>query len=136
MVDRLTAGEAPRFVARLRALAHKQAAAALREMVDELAGRSIRVSACAIIGSCELPGDLDTILASHPMIHTAEGALFRAAFRAAAEKLELPVVQLPARELPPVESIADIGLAAGRPWAKDQRDACLAALVALGRRKP
>ena len=37
-----------------------------------------------------------------------------------------------ARELPPAESIADIGLAAGRPWAKDQRDACLAALVALG----
>jgi hypothetical protein len=25
-----------------------------------------------------------------------------------------------------------IGRAAGRPWAKDQKDACLAALIALG----
>jgi hypothetical protein len=77
------------------------------------------------------------------LIHTAEGALFRGAIKSASEALKIPITEVPARELPlrassalgvPLAALLDrlaaIGRTAGKPWAKDQKDAFLVALLA------
>src|SRR6185503_13196473 len=43
--------------------------------------------------------DLKAILASHALIHTAEGEFFRQAFRSAFETLKIPVTGIRARDL-------------------------------------
>jgi len=83
-------------------------------------------------------------LKSHSRIHAAEGELFRRAIRRACEAVKIPVTEVRARELPlrageillvsPAEvpqRLAAIGRTAGRPWAKDQKESLLAALVVL-----
>jgi hypothetical protein len=89
-------------------------------------------------------GDLAAILASHSSIHAAEGQLYRRAVADACRGLQIPVVEVRARELPSraarqlgvepaglAAPLGAIGRAAGRPWAKDQKDGLLAALAAL-----
>jgi hypothetical protein len=135
---------AERFVRDAEALSAKRATAALRAAIAELAERGHDVAATGIIvGNRPVTGTVESILASHASIHAAEGQLFRAALKHASEALEIPVLEVRARELEPqaaallgiaVARLPDwlerIGRAAGRPWAKDQKDALLVALVA------
>jgi hypothetical protein len=75
-------------------------------------------------------------LASHPLLHTAEGELFREALAQASEKCGLAVSRVRERELPERASallrmpadklnarIAGIGKEIGPPWAQDQKQA-------------
>jgi hypothetical protein len=121
------------------------AKAALERAVAEI--ETLRYSVVAggiIVGSQPPPRSLDSILKSHSFIHAAEGELFRSAIRSAGKALRIPVTEVKSRELPEraatilgiapseVEGyLATIGRAAGRPWAKDHKDACLAASIAL-----
>jgi hypothetical protein len=102
--------------------------------------------AAIVVGDRPAPArTLEQILASHAAIHTAEGALFRAAIADACAARKIAVVEVRAGELRARaaerleiavagldERLAAIGRAAGRPWAKDQKVAFLAALVAAG----
>src|SRR5205807_2513560 len=87
---------------------------------------------------------LEKILASHPLIHTAEGVFFREAVRRACEKLKIPVTGIRERELEEEadkkfgsaarkmhKRIDDMGKIVGAPWTKDQKSAALAAVLAL-----
>jgi hypothetical protein len=91
-----------------------------------------------------MPGSLAEIVAAHPRIHTAEGCFYRDALVAAAEALGLAVAVIAPKDLAAraalgakvsAEAIAPLlvaaGKAAGRPWAKDQKDAALAAWAIL-----
>ena len=118
---------------------------ALKAAVEELETRDYRVVAsCLIVGGRPLPASLASILQSHALIHTAEGELFRGALRGASESLEIPVTEVRAKELRSraagalristghmEQHLEEIGRVAGRPWAKDQKEACLAAAIAL-----
>jgi len=122
-----------------------KARAALKVAVDGLRAREYEVVASGIVtGDRPVTASLDGILKSHALVHAAEGEMYRAAIRAASEALELAVVEVRAGELRARASkalgvsaahlearLAGIGRVAGSPWAKDQKDACLAALVAL-----
>jgi hypothetical protein len=87
---------------------------------------------------------VEEILAVHPRMHRAEGVLFRDALLGAAKACGLRQVAVPHKQvLPHAESrlrtrggrlekqIAILGKSVGPPWGKDQKDAALAALVAL-----
>jgi len=80
----------------------------------------------------------------HFRMHKAEGVLFRDALARATERCGLKLVAILEKNLPEEaeralatpraklsQQIHALGKAAGSPWAKDQKDAALAALVAL-----
>ncbi len=80
----------------------------------------------------------------HFRMHKAEGVLFREALARAAGACGVRVVEIPEKLLDehankmlatPVSSprkrIETLGKSVGPPWGKDQKDAALAALIAL-----
>jgi len=136
---------AGRLIHECAELSLTRATAALRSAVEELAASGFEVAASGIVfGNRPPSASLEAILKSHALVHAAEGELFRTAIRRASEALDIPVtavragdlesraaaaLRIAAGELP--DHLSRIGRAAGRPWAKDHRDSCLAALIAL-----
>lgn len=128
---------------RKRALANARAAieAAVAALSD--AGASV-VAAGVIAANQPAEEPLARIVESHSLIHSAEGELFRAAIRDGCAALHIPTVDVRARDLAERAAqvlgvdvdahLTAIGRAAGRPWAKDQKDACLVAGMALAAR--
>lgn len=121
---------------------------AIREVCAMLDGRGYSLSACALLTASgrTLP-DLAGILASHALIHTAEGEFYRDVFRDACRNLRLPVsairernlFELAAAELAlPGEDLkrrlSDIGKSIGPPWTQDHKHAALAAWMVLAQR--
>jgi hypothetical protein len=100
-------------------------------------------SAVLVGGGRPLP-PLASILASHPLVHAAEGELYRRVVARASEACAIPAALVPARDLPArvaaatglslarvAAVLAELGRASGRPWARDQKDAALAGWLAL-----
>ena len=115
---------------------------------DELALRALRavladvrkryeVSCCGILlGSGRPIPALASTLASHALIHTAEGEFFRQALIHAGEKCGLSVLGLRERELCTpelVRRVTELGRPLGPPWRQDEKHAALAAWMALKR---
>jgi hypothetical protein len=87
---------------------------------------------------------LESILASHALIHTAEGELFREALRAACRACGLRVIGVKERDLFTLAA-ADLGIPAkrigehvtamgktiGPPWRQDEKFAAVAAWMAM-----
>ena len=135
---------AERFVQEASELSRIKAMGALEVVVGELRNRHYEVVGSGIVVRQPLAASLEAILKSHSRIHAAEGELFRGAIRKASEALKIPVTEVRAGELQErgakalgtslaklPQHLATIGRAAGRPWAKDQKDALLAAVLAL-----
>jgi hypothetical protein len=124
---------------------------AVREMraaVKREQERGNEVTGCAILVGDPMPEwSVEEILAVHFRMHKAEGVLFRDALVRAAKASGLKLVEIPEKTLTPhaenalgaaasnlAKEIARLGKSAGPPWGKDQKEAALAALVALQRR--
>jgi hypothetical protein len=117
----------------------------LRSLLHRLQNNSDRVVGCGLLHSSgKLPGSLSAILASHALIHTADGVFFRDAIVHACERHGLPLTGVRERELyehaatalhvPVVQlrsRIANLGRNLGPPWREDQKLAALVAWVAL-----
>jgi hypothetical protein len=126
--------------------AHRIAARELRILIDRERERQNQVAACAVLTGAAMPEwSTDQILSVHFRMHTAEGVLFRNALVQAAEACEVKCVAIPEKSLAdvaektlnaPVSALAKqitaLGKTVGPPWGKDQKDAALAALIALG----
>ena len=118
---------------------------ALTRISVELQDRGFLLNSAAILLSSARPlPDLEEILASHALIHTAEGEFFRQAFRGAFEHLKIPVTGIRARDLndcavktfgkdaPAIQKRIDgMGRSMGAPWTKDEKTAALAAANVL-----
>jgi hypothetical protein len=108
-------------------VAVERASSAIRQLTH---GRDVGV--CAIVAKHGEMPPLDTVLASHPRIHAAEGIFYRdvVAHAAAANGLE-------ARVLPPASldmnhgALAAAGRVVGKPWNRDYKLAALAAWLSL-----
>lgn len=121
------------------------AAAAVRDLVADLKVRGHTVGAAGVpTSSARVPQSLERILASHPLLHAAEGELIRTALTDAAGDAGLAVYQAQARDLAAHARTAlghggaaldrmlnDLGRAVGPPWRRDEKDATLAAWLAL-----
>lgn len=117
----------------------------LRRLVHDLAGQGHRVRAVAIsVPTSSVPHDLSTILRSHPLLHAAEGELYSEALADAAQAAGLPMVRFTTKNLvgdaasaldcspaTMMEIVVKLGHGLGAPWAKDQKEAAMAALLAL-----
>jgi hypothetical protein len=126
---------------------------AVREMraaVKRERERGNEVRACAVLVAGPMPEwSVEEILAVHFRMHKAEGVLFRDVLCSAAKVCGLRLVEIPEKALTPhaevalgipasslAKEILRLGKSAGPPWGKDQKEAALAALVALqGRMK-
>jgi hypothetical protein len=139
----LSISAAERYVRAASEKSRANALAAIKAAVGALKKRGHEVVAIGIISGKTVDTDMATILKSHALVHTAEGALFRDAIKRASEKLKIPVTEIGARDLPTRAArvfeispaaltgrLAQIERAAGRPWSKDQKDAFLVALLA------
>jgi len=117
----------------------------LRELIDDLCQLGYRAIGSCILASSGRPlGTLESILASHAMIHTAEGEFFRAAIRSANETCGLPVTGIKEREILN-RGVAELGLhlkeiqgrmlelgrPIGPPWRQDEKLATLAGWLIL-----
>jgi hypothetical protein len=118
---------------------------ALHQISSELLKRGYALNGAAILLSSARPlPDLDEILASHALIHTAEGELFRQAFRHAFESLEVPVTGIRECDLDERaheafgklakqvrKNIDGMRRVLGPPWTQDEKRAALAAAIVL-----
>jgi hypothetical protein len=128
-------------------IAAEQAATALERTVREATDEGAVVRSCAVVvGTFAGEARLESILASHGLVHAAEGRLYQNALLQAAESNGLDAIAVPKRTIWE-QSEAALGVArdelrhridqlrreVGAPWAQDQKLAALAAWIALAR---
>jgi hypothetical protein len=107
---------------------------AISASIKALATKGHEVASCAVVlGSGKPLPPLEKILTSHPMLHTAEGELFREVLLWAAKECRLPVTGVPQKSLDfrSLQRIDSLGKLIGPPWTQDQKYATLAALMSL-----
>ena len=136
------------YIAACGALAEAMALAVVVDTWKELTERQCRITSAAVLMAAgrALPS-LPQILASHPLIHTAEGEFFRNAVRRACEQLKIPVEAIRERDLQQSAAltygaaatrmqrrIATLGKTIGPPWTSDHKAATMAALLTLERK--
>lgn len=121
------------------------AAQAVRAVAEDLRRQGYRLVGSGLLLASGRPLPvLEKVLASHALIHAADGEHFRDALASASEACGLPVTRIPERELaerseaalrkpaPQLQaSIAGLGRFLGPPWTQDQKLAALVAWVVL-----
>jgi len=137
--------KAARLLDRCERGAVRLAREAFGEVLDELAIQGRQPRACGLLMASGRPlPALGAILASHALIHTADGEHFRAALSRASEHFRLPLVRVREKEVLDRASAAlgleaaalerriqEMGHGLGPPWTKDQKLATLAAWLAI-----
>ncbi len=140
----LDVAAAERHVAKAREIAEASARREMERLLSDLeaAGYSVRAVGLPSGGGRPLPA-LSVILRSHALLHTAEGELFRRALADACVRRGLAVIGVRPKELHQQAArtsglrldtlkrrLTDLGRALGPPWALDQKEAALAAMIA------
>ena len=142
----LSPAKAEALVTRSLDTANRLAGEELERAVKELrtSGRDV-VGAALLLGSGRpLPHELAAILAAHPLIHTAEGEMYREALRLACENASLRVTGFRERDVVATAAerlavapdllrtlAAALGKPLGPPWTQDHKLASLAAWVVM-----
>jgi hypothetical protein len=137
--------EAAEYLRRCSDCTAAMARKALREVVGAMSGFRV-AGACLLLASGRPLPNLAGILASHALIHTAEGEFYRAAVRDACEHCGLPQIGVKERDLAEGAgrvlgrsreelqgSVTALGKGLGPPWQQDQKLAALAAWLMLAR---
>jgi len=141
--------QAAELVKRATKASASAAKLALDETLSGLGSRGIQVDVYGVLsGSRSAPDDLAAILRSHPLIHTAEGALFRDAIVSAGKSSNLQVVLAREREVwasaAAAMGVAEVALrkevdglrkTLGPPWGADHKAATAIALLALNSKR-
>lgn len=122
--------------------AHRFALDEIKAAIKRERDRKNEIAGCAVIVGTRMPDwNTDEILAVHFRMHKAEGVLFQNALVRASEKCKLNTLPVLEKELlvqatshlgdKVVKQVTILGKSVGPPWGKDQKDATLAALMAL-----
>jgi hypothetical protein len=145
--EKMPRQDAIKFVRSVQSDAKRLALSSLRSLQTDLAGGDFKIvrSALLLASSRPLP-ELEQILASHALIHTADGELFRESLRAACALCEFPVDGIREKELFARASkalrvqpaalkrrVAALGKTLGPPWSQDEKFAALGAWLTLAR---
>jgi hypothetical protein len=148
--ERLSAGDGRELVSRGLVAARRIAVQEMRAAVARAHEAGHDVAACAVLVVDPMPDwTVDEILTVHFRMHKAEGVLFRDALACAAGACGLRLVGILEKQLDEHaeraltssmnsvrKTIASLGRSVGPPWGRDQKDATLAAMIALhGRSK-
>jgi hypothetical protein len=142
---RLPIAEARKFVKHMESQATRLAYRAILAIQKDLQTKGYRLTHCGLVlaSGRKLPG-LPQILASHALIHTADGELFRRAILRASARCALATKTAKERELAIEASralhikpetlarrIVDLGRPLGAPWTQDEKLSSLIAWFAL-----
>jgi hypothetical protein len=141
-LEKVAAG---RLIRRCRASTNAMARRAVRTVMAELQKKGHIPVACGnLLASGRSPASLAAALASHLMLHTAEGELFRDSLDGASRHLGLKVTSIREREALEFGSavfgiaseqlrrkLNEMGRLVGPPWRQDEKLATLAAWIAL-----
>ena len=137
--------EARAFIFSVQTEARSLAYRAIRKVQESLQAQGYRLARCGLVLASGRPvPSLPDILASHALIHTADGELFREALLHASARCGLLSKTAKERELLNEASrvlrltpsaltrrIADLGRPLGAPWSQDEKLASLIAWLAL-----
>ncbi len=143
--ENLELKKAEKLIGRSRDTARRLARAAVRAVVGELEEKGFKVVGAGLLLASGRPlPSLAATLASHALIHAAEGELFREALAQASERARLPVTGVREREAHERgaaglriadgrlrDRLSEMGRAVGSPWTQDQKLAALVAWMAL-----
>jgi hypothetical protein len=137
--------EADALIRRCDEASRALAVGAFRATIGPLRREGHEVVGCGLLlaSGRALPG-LAEVLASHALIHAAEGEMFREALRRASRSCGLPLTEVKERELwdrcaavlgSPVPALKrrldDWGRSLGPPWRQDEKCAALVGWMAL-----
>ncbi|HEX9422359.1 MAG TPA: hypothetical protein VF899_03900 [Pyrinomonadaceae bacterium] len=143
--ENMEAGAARDLVERGIEAAQRIALRELRAAVRREQQRKNEVTACAVLVGNPMPNwSIEEILAVHFRMHKAEGVLFRDSLVRATKAHGLRLVAIPEKLLTThaekalgspasrlEKKVMALGKSVGPPWGKDQKDAALAAMIAL-----
>lgn len=141
----LSLREAELHLAQCAKTSRRLAAMGLESIAESLHTTRYAIVGCGILTASGRPVPaLPEILASHAMIHTAEGEFFRDAFADACERLKIPITRVRERELldravselrigaPKLRvQLTEAGRGVGPPWTQDQKNAALVGWLLL-----
>jgi hypothetical protein len=144
--ERMGFAAAGEFIAGVRAEAEGLAYQALQVFEVDLQERGYGLARGGLLLASGRPlPELEKVLQSHALIHTADGELFREALRSASLRCGLKLTCTKERELlercaesfhlPPTAVLCratELGRGLGAPWSQDEKYAALAAWLALG----
>jgi len=133
------------LVRRAQEASREAARLAIQNILRDLESRGAKADVCGVpCGSIPVPDDLSRILRSHPVIHAAEGGLFRQAIVSACESCGLTVTGMREREVwsraaaawgltePGLQKQIDaLRNSVGAPWNADHKTAAAIAFLAL-----
>ncbi len=142
---KLLAGQAGEFIERVRDEARRLAHRAIHGLQSDLQKQGIALRCCGLLLASGRPlPALDKTLASHALIHTADGELFREAVLHASAGCGLRDFRIKEKELLEVAGqvfhvkpkelirrVTELGRSFGAPWSQDEKFATLAAWLAL-----
>ncbi len=145
--EKMLLGQAREFIARMQAEARRLAYRAVRELESRTQEQGVKLTRCGLLLASGRPlPELEKILASHALIHTADGELFREAILHASARCGLQDFTIREKELldragqvfrakPNVlmRRVTELGRSLGPPWSQDEKFATLAAWLALAR---
>ncbi len=143
--EKLLLGQARDFIERVRDEARRLAHRAIHGLQSDLQKQGTGLKSCGLLLASGRPlPELEKILASHALIHTADGELFREAIVHAGARLGLRTEGIKERELLDqagqvlrvqpaalMRRITELGRPLGSPWSQDEKFATLAAWLAL-----
>ena len=144
----LPLAKAKRLLERCEAGSAKLAHKAVGDLARDLTARGYRIAGCGLLLASGRPlPPLESVLASHALIHAADGEHFRDALARAAARHGLSVLRVAERELYAAAatrfripagalqaSVSAAGKPLGPPWTADQKLAALIAWLALSGR--
>jgi hypothetical protein len=144
----LSSEKGQQHIQKCSALSEAMALSAIGETLQQLKDRQYRINSAAVVmASGRALPSLPEILASHPLIHTAEGEFFRNAVIRACAELKIPVEKIQGRDLegraksffgkksmPLLRRIGGMRTSLGPPWTADHKIAALAALLSMANR--
>ena len=146
-IEKLPLAAAAERLAAYQASSARLAAAGIHALVHTARTAGIEPLAAGILDSSGRTGaQLATILASHALIHSADGHHFREALEAGCAAHRLPASRIRRRDVTRLAvselkqaadrlrgAVTSLGRAAGAPWGADQKEAALLAWLLLAR---
>ena len=143
--EKMLAGQGREFIQRIRDEATRLAYRAIRELESKTQEQGVKLTRCGLLLASGRPlPALEKILASHALIHTADGELFREALLHASNRCGLRDFRIKEKELLDragqvlrlkgnalMRRVTELGRPLGSPWSQDEKFATIAAWLAL-----
>jgi hypothetical protein len=142
--EQMPFAQAEKYIRNCHAATRNLADQALRKIVHE---QGLLGGCCVLTASGRPLPDLKSILASHSLIHAAEGVFYREAIANACERQSIPVQRLRERDvfdeanvLPLSEPdrrkvLENFGKQMGSPWTQDEKLSAMGAWLILAARR-